>query len=108
MARYFFIQSQDPFTEVRTTAQFDLAQRLLAAGNDVSMLLIQNGVTAARQGALCERFDALRASGVTLLADTFSLTMREIDATQLKADVAMADIDTVIDALLAGDKVIWN
>lgn len=108
MARYLFIQSQDPFTEVRVHAQFDLARRLVAAGNQVRLLLVQNGVSAARRGARCESFDALSGHGVGLLADEFALQQREIDGAQLKNAVAVAGVDLVIDAMLAGDKVIWN
>lgn len=106
MSRYFFIQSQDPFTEARTQAQYELAKSLAAAGNSVHMLLVQNGVFAARQGAQSETFDSLSGHGVTVLADTFSLRQREIG--QLKPSVTPADIDVVVDAMLNGDKVIWN
>ncbi len=108
MSRYLFIQSQDPFTEVRASAQYDLARRLVEAGNEVFLLLVQNGVTAARQGAKCDSFDALPGQGVRVLADEFSLKQREIDTSHLKASVAPVGIHVVIDAMLAGDKVIWN
>jgi sulfur relay (sulfurtransferase) DsrF/TusC family protein len=109
MSRYFFIQSQDPFTEVRTHAQYDLAKSLAANGNAVSVLLVQNGVLAARTGARSEQFDSLSTSqGVTILADTFSLRQREITNAQLKSSVQPAEINVVVDALLNGDKVIWN
>lgn len=108
MSRFLFIQSQDPFTEVRTAAQFDLARRLVEAGNQVSVLLVQNGVTAARRGAQCGGFDALAGQGVQLLADPFSLRQREIEAEHLKDAIEVADLDVVIEAMLAGDKVIWN
>lgn len=108
MSSYLFIQSQDPFTEVRTAAQFELAGQLAAAGNPVCVLLVQNGVVAARQGAQCAGFDALREQGVTVLADHFALQQREIARHQLKPAIAVSDVDVVIDAMLAGDKVIWN
>lgn len=108
MSRYFFIQSQDPFTEARTAAQYDLAKSLAASGNSVRMLLVQNGVFAARAGAQSEQFDSLAGHGVSLLADSFSLQQREIGPQQLKPSVAAADIGIVIDAMLDGDKVIWN
>lgn len=108
MSRYLFIQSQDPFTEVRTGAQFELAAQLAEAGTQVRMLLVQNGVAAARRGAQCDGLDTLRQQGVTLLADTFALRQREIGEAQLKEAIAISDVDVVIDAMLAGDKVIWN
>lgn len=108
MSRYLFIQSQDPFTEVRTAAQFELARQLAAAGHAVRLLLVQNGVVAARQGAQCAGFDLLPEQGITVLADHFALRQREIAPGQLKSAIAVSDVDVVIDAMLAGDKVIWN
>ena len=108
MSEYLFIQSQDPFTETRTGAQYDLAIRLANAGNQVRVLLVQNGVTPARRGARCEAFDALANASVTVLADTLALTQRQIATHQLKIGVQTSDLDTVVDAMLAGHKVIWN
>jgi predicted peroxiredoxin len=108
MSQYFFIQSQDPFTETRTQAQYALAKSLAANGNSVRMLLVQNGVFAARLGAVSEQFDSLSSHGVSILVDNFSLQQREIDKQQLKPSVAPADIGVVIEAMLNGDKVIWN
>lgn len=108
MSRYLFIQSQDPFTEVRSRAQFDLAHRLVTAGHEVRLLLVQNGVSAARSGASCDGFDALVDSGVKIDADRFSMQQRGLPTEALKRGIGSAELDTVIDALLAGDKVIWN
>lgn len=108
MSDYLFIQSQDPFTEVRCAAQYQLARQLRDAGHQVRVLLVQNGVVPARRNARDEAFDALIASGVTVSADGFSLKQREIEAPDLKADVAVGDVGDAVDALLAGSKVIWN
>jgi sulfur relay (sulfurtransferase) DsrF/TusC family protein len=108
MARYLFIQSQDPFTEARTESQFDLMQRLQQAGNTVAVLLVQSGVSAARAGARSDAFDRLLASAIPVHADEFALQQREIAPAQLKPGVQAAPIDLAVDALLAGDKVIWN
>lgn len=108
MSRYLFVQNQDPFTEVRTGAQFDLARQLAESGRSVTLLLVQNGVTAARQGAWCPQFDTLAAAGVNVCADAFSLLQREISPNHLKSAVKPADVGMVVDALLDGDKVIWN
>lgn len=108
MSDYFFVQSQDPFTEVRATRQYELASQLAAAGHRVSLLLVQNGVSCARQGALCGDLDRLAEQGVAVLADDFSLEQRAIGRDQLKPRIRIGEISTVIDALLAGQKVIWN
>ncbi|ARB46401.1 MULTISPECIES: DsrE family protein [Alloalcanivorax] len=108
MSDYLFIQSQDPFTEVRCAAQYQLARQLRDAGHRVHVLLVQNGVAPARLGARSEVFDALLGGGVTVSADGFSLKQREIEASDLKAEVTVGDVGDAVDALLAGSKVIWN
>ena len=108
MSDYLFIQSQDPFTEARAKAQYDLATRLAQAGHQVRMLLVQNGVSVAREGARCTAFEALSASPVTLLAEKLSLVQREIETQQLKSGIRTGELGIVVDAMLAGEKVIWN
>lgn len=108
MSDYLFVQSQDPFTEVRTAGQYALASQLATAGHCVTLYLVQNGVTCARRGAVCDAFDRLAEQGVTIVADDFSLEQREIGADQLKSRIQVEEISAVIDALLAGQKVIWN
>jgi hypothetical protein len=72
------------------------------------MLLVQNGVLPARAGSVSEQFDSLASHGVTVLADTFALRQREITDAELKPNVQPSEINVVVDALLNGDKVIWN
>ena len=108
MSDYLFIQSQDPFTEVRTEHQFALAGQRYDAGHNVRLLLVQNGVTPAHKGARSVHFDKLLKWGVPVLADNFSLKQRQILEKDLKENIASSSLDTVIDALLDGEKVIWN
>lgn len=108
MSKFFFIQSQDLFTDVRARQQFALASRLAARGNPVTVLLVQNAVLAARLDARVGEIFQLREQNVTVLADHFSLQQREISAPQIQGFVTSCDLDVVIDALANGDKVIWN
>ena len=108
MSRYFFIQSQEPYSDARAPQQYRLAMDLHEAGYEVQILLVQNGVLPARRSARNSAFDELLASGVTVLADEFSLRQREIASAELKSAVQPADVGMGVDALLAGDKVIWH
>ncbi|HWK53423.1 MAG TPA: DsrE family protein [Hyphomicrobiales bacterium] len=108
MSDYLFIQSQDPFTETRSAQQYALATQLRDAGHGVRLLLVQNGVTAARKGARCPHFDQALQSGLEVIADDFSLQQREIANGEIKEPVSVGGIALAIDALLAGHKVIWN
>ena len=42
------------------------------------------------------------------MADDFSLQQRQMRDQDLKDNIASSSLDTVIDALLDGEKVIWN
>ena len=108
MSDYLFIQSQEPFTETRTQHQFELIEQLHDAGHQVSVLLVQNGVVPARRGARSDLFDRLLNSGVSMHADVFSLRQRELDDADLKERIGTCDLQVVIDAMLAGHKVIWH
>lgn len=108
MSRYLFVQSQDPFTETRTVRQYELAGDLFDAGHDVTVLLVQNGVTPARRAARSPVFDQLLKWGVPVIADGFSLRQREMEDSDLKDAVDIGDLSLAIDALLDGHKVIWN
>lgn len=108
MSDYLFVQSQDPFSDARAGHQYDLAARLAQSGNQVRVLLVQSGVAPARKGAACPTFDALLNSAVTVLADDVALQQREFSPEHLRDGVQIVEIGVVVDAMLAGHKVIWN
>ena len=108
MARYLLIESRDPFDSNDVRFCFDLAQQLAAARHEVTLFLVQNGVLPARPGAHSGDLARLAGAGVRVLADNFSLRERGIDAGRLASGVAAAPLDTVLDALAEGAKVIWH
>ena len=108
MPSYFFVQSQDPYTDRVTDDQFSLMTQLASEGKDVSIFLTQNGVIPAAFQAKCTAFDKLLNHKIKIYADRFSLEQRQISATELKGNIESAEIHVVVQAMLAGDKVIWN
>jgi intracellular sulfur oxidation DsrE/DsrF family protein len=102
------IESRDPFDSNDTGFCCDLAQQLAAANNEVTLFLVQNGVLPARAGARSGDLAKLAGSGVSVLADSFSLKERGIDEAHLVAGIAAAPLDVVLDALAEGAKVIWH
>src|SRR5438270_10495454 len=108
MPKYLLIESRDPFDSNDTGFCVDLATQLAAAKNDVTVFLVQNGVLPARAGARGGHLAKLTGAGVSVLADSFSLKERGIDAGRLAAGVAAAQLDTVLDALAEGTQVIWH
>ncbi|HEV8370257.1 MAG TPA: hypothetical protein VGQ39_20060 [Pyrinomonadaceae bacterium] len=106
MAQYLLIESRDGFESNDVGYYYDLAKGLVESGNQVTLFLAQNGVLSARPSAQSAALIALTRSGVTVLADDFSLQERGI--TKLAEGVAAASIDVVVDHLAAGYKTLWH
>ena len=106
MAQYLLIESRDPFESNDVGYYYDLAKGLVEDGNQVTLFLLQNGVLAARPSIQSAKLEALARSGVTVLADDFSLQERGI--ARLADGVAAAAIDVVVDQLAAGHKTLWH
>ncbi len=108
MSRYLFIESRDPFESNDVTFAYELASSLAKAGNEVTVLLVQNGVLPARRGARAEDLRAVVRSGVKVLADDFSLAERGIDPSRLAAGIEPAPIGIVVDHMAEGAKTLWH
>ncbi len=106
MAQYLLIESRDPFECNDVGYYYDLAKGLVEGGNQVTLYLAQNGVLSARLSKHSVALSALARSGVTVLADDFSLQERGI--ANLAEGVAAASIDVVVDHLAAGHKTVWH
>ena len=106
MAQYLLIESRDPFEFNDVGYYYELAKGLFEGGNQVTLFLTQNGVLSARPSTHSAVLGALARSGVTVLADDFSLLERGI--AKLAEGVAAAPIDVVVDHLAAGHKTLWH
>ena len=106
MAQYLLIESRDPFESNDVGYYYDLARGLVEGGNQVTLFLAQNGVLPARPSAHSAVLSTLARSGVTVLADDFSL--RERGIAKLAEGVAAAPIEVVVDHLAAGHKTLWH
>jgi len=108
MPRYLLIESRDPFDSNDTGFCRDLATQLAAANNEVTVFLVQNGVLPARAGARSGDLAKLASAGVRVLADSFSLKERGIDEARLASGITAAPLETIMDALAEGAKIIWH
>ena len=108
MAKYLLIESRDPFDAGDTGNFYDLASGLAAAGNEVTLFLVQNGVLPAREGARSGPLGAVAGAGVEVLADDFSLRERGITDDRMIAGVTAAPLDVVVDQLAEGRKALWH
>jgi predicted peroxiredoxin len=108
MASYLLIESRDTFGTGEVAFCHDLARRLVAGGNRVTLFLVQNGVMPARAGAFAPKFSELAQAGIEVLADDFSLRERGISADRLQPGIKASALDVVIDRLAEGAKAIWH
>ena len=108
MAKYLLIESRDPFDSNDVANFYELAGGLVEEGNQVTVFLVQNGVLPARRSTQSKPLTDLSQNGVAILADEFSLRERGIETGRLVEGVTSAPLDTVIDHLADGSKVIWH
>jgi hypothetical protein len=108
MSNYVLIESRDPFESCDASMLHELAIGQAGEGNEVTVFFIQNGVLPARGGSrYASRFAELARSGVTVLADDFSLRERAVQ--RLADGVTPASVDALVTLVLTEDtKVIWH
>ena len=108
MNKYLLIESRDAFDSTDADTWCEVAVQLKDAGHDVALFLVQNAVLQARAKAAGSRLGRMRAAGIDVYADEFSLRERGIATDRLAEGVAPAPIDVVIDQLCDSCKVIWH
>lgn len=108
MTRYLLVESGESMHPGPAVPSLALASDLAGSGHDVTVLLLQNGVFLARRGSVGNALDAAQRAGVRLLADDFSLRERGIGADQLSSAIAPSPLETLVDALAAGHKLLWH
>jgi predicted peroxiredoxin len=108
MSQYVLIQSKSAWASGSAADFYTMAHQLAAAGHDVTLFLVQNGVLSARPGARDPRLSEIAGPRLRVLADDFSLRERAIDAERLAPGIAAAAIGVVVDLLAAGARSIWN
>jgi sulfur relay (sulfurtransferase) complex TusBCD TusD component (DsrE family) len=105
---YLLIASRDPYTHEAARRCYELAAQLADEGCRVTLFLVQNGVLTARPSSSARKLTELARQGVRVLADDLSLRERGIERRALAAGVAPAALDTVVDALERGARVLWH
>jgi sulfur relay (sulfurtransferase) complex TusBCD TusD component (DsrE family) len=105
MAKYFLIESRSPFDSPDVNYNYQLALDLANNGNEVTLFLVENGVFVARKTTNVVSLDAL--NNVNILADDFSLRERGIFNNEMRNNIKIAEISTVVEAMANGAKTMW-
>ncbi len=109
MANYLLIESRDPFEARDVSYFYGLAADLAAQGDKVTLFLVQNGALASRKNAKGNPLGTVLKGKVEVLVDSFSLKERGIQDSERHPSVKTADIDALVDHIMAnGTKVLWH
>ena len=106
MNKYLLIESRDAFDSTDADTWCEVAVQLKDAGHDVALFLVQNAVLQARAKAAGSRLGRMRAAGIDVYADEFSLRERGIQDAAPHA--VRAPIRLVIDRMCAGWSPVWH
>ena len=108
MPGYLLIESRDPFESTGVARTYELAIQLRAAGHEVALFLVQNGVLAVRSGARRTELDKVIGTQIEVLADDFSLRERGISSAGLIGGVRVSPINSVVERMAAGWNALWH
>jgi sulfur relay (sulfurtransferase) complex TusBCD TusD component (DsrE family) len=107
MASYLLIASREPHESGEVHDLFQLAKGLAESHEQVTLLLLQNGVLPARAGAADEWLGDLARAGVEVIADELSLRERGVSRERLRPEVRPVSLDAAVEHLAAGSKALW-
>jgi len=109
LSNYVFIESRDPFESPDTSVVTETAVALKKKGHTVTVFLVKNGVLGARKHAAKSQLPAIVESGVTVLADDFSLQERGISMEECAPGLQAGTMDRLIDLIVQDNtKAVWH
>ena len=108
MSNYVFIESRDPFDSADMNSVSETAVALRKKGHTVTVFLVENGVLGARKHAAKSQVPAIVESGVTVLADDFSLQKRGISMDECAPGLQAGSMVHLIDLIVQDNtKAVW-
>ena len=108
MSNFVFIESRDPFDSPDTSSVSKAAVALRKEGHTVTVFLVENGVLGARKQATRSQVPAIVESGVTVLADHFSLQKRGISMEECAPGLQAGSIAHLIELIVKDNtKAVW-
>jgi len=109
LSNYVFIESRDPFESPDTNLVQEKAVSLKKKGHTVTVFLVQNGVLGARKLAAKSQVTAIVESGVTVLADNFSMQEHGITLDECAPGLRTGTMDHLFDLIVQENtKAVWH
>ena len=108
MTRYLLIESRDPYESRSFGTRCELAASLARDGNETTLMLVENGVFAARSAGQIRELERTARAGVSVIADEFALRERGIGASDLAPCVKAVRLEELIVQMDMGARALWS
>src|SRR5574341_2349982 len=106
MTRLLLVLSKDPYTTETPDLVLDIGLNAKEKGNDVSLYLIEDGVTAARKSEFGDKLASAHKKGIKIYADDKAVLSRSL-TDKLIAWVQVKEIGTLLDYIMDYDRAVW-
>jgi len=106
MTNLLLVLSKDPYTTEIPDLVLDIGLNAKEKGNDVSIYLIEDGVTAARKSEFGNKLAETQKKGMKIFADDKAVLSRSL-TNKIIGGVEIKEIGTLLDYIMEYDKVVW-
>ncbi len=106
MTSLLLVLSKDPYTTETPDLVIDIGLNAKEKGNDVTLYLVEDGVTAARKSEFGNKLAAAHKKGIKVYADDKAVLSRSL-TNKLINQVEVKEIGTLLDFIMDYDRVAW-
>jgi predicted peroxiredoxin len=107
MTSLLLVLSKDPYTTEIPDLVLDIGLDAKEKGNDVAMYLVEDGITAARDGEFGKKLASAQEKGIKIFADDKAVLSRSLTG-KLIGGVEIKEIGTLLDFIMEDyDRTAW-
>ncbi len=107
MTKLLLVLSKDPYTTETPDLVLDIGLNAKEKGNEVALYLVEDGVTAARNGEFGKRLTSAHKKGIRIYADDKAVLSRSLTG-KMVGGVEIKEIGTLLDFIMDDyDRVAW-
>jgi sulfur relay (sulfurtransferase) complex TusBCD TusD component (DsrE family) len=106
MINLLLIMSKDPYTTETPDIVLDIGLNAKEKGNEVSLYLVEDGVTAARKSEFGNKLAATQKKGIKIYADDKAVLSRAL-TNKIISGVEIKEIGTLLEYIMESDRVVW-
>ncbi len=106
MTNLLLVLSKDPYTTETPDLVLDIGLNAREKGNDVTLYLVEDGITAARKSEFGNKLTDAQEKGIKIYADDKAMLSRSL-VNKLISGVEIKEIGTLLDFIMDSDKVAW-